>query len=53
MLIKIMTKVVPTKEKLDSLPKIQEQVYDLALRTMLAMLADHYEYEAPHYYPSW
>ena len=47
MLMEIMTKVVPTKEKLASLPKIQEQVYDLALRTMLAMLADHYEYEAP------
>ncbi len=48
--MEIMTKVVPTKEKLASLPKIQEQVYDLALRTMLA---DNYEYEAPHYYPSW
>ncbi len=26
--MEIMTKVVPTKEKLASLPKIQEQVYD-------------------------
>lgn len=46
--MEIMTKVVPTKEKLASLPKIQEQVYDLALRTMLA---DHYEYEAPPLLP--
>ena len=41
----IMTKVVPTKEKLASLPKIQQQVYDLVLRTTLAMFADPYEYE--------
>ena len=40
-----MTKVVPTKEKLASLPKIQQQVYDLVLRTTLAMFADPYEYE--------
>jgi DNA topoisomerase-3 len=41
----IMTKVVPTKEKLASLPKIQQHVYDLVLRTTLAMFADPYEYE--------
>ncbi len=41
----IMTKVVPTKEKLASLPKLQQQVYDLFLRTTLAMFADPYEYE--------
>jgi DNA topoisomerase-3 len=41
----IMTKVVPTKEKLASLPKLQQQVYDLVLRTTLAMFADPYEYE--------
>ena len=40
----IMTKVVPTKEKLASLPKLQQQVYDLVLRTTLAMFADPYEY---------
>ncbi|MFD2018083.1 DNA topoisomerase [Ligilactobacillus acidipiscis] len=40
-----MTKVVPTKEKLASLPKLQQQVYDLVLRTTLAMFADPYEYE--------
>lgn len=41
----IMTKVVPTKEKLATLPKLQQQVYDLVLRTTLAMFADLYEYE--------
>ncbi|MCT3206482.1 type IA DNA topoisomerase [Lactiplantibacillus plantarum] len=41
----IMTKVVPTREKLASLPKLQQQVYDLVLRTTLAMFADPYEYE--------
>ncbi len=40
-----MTKVVPTKEKLASLPKLQQQVYDLVLRTTLAMFDDPYEYE--------
>jgi len=44
-------KIFYALEKLASLPKIQEQVYDLALRTMLAMLADHYEYEAPPLFP--
>ena len=41
----IMTKVVPTKEKLASLPKLQQQFYDLVLITTLAMFADPYEYE--------
>lgn len=36
---------MPTKEKLASLPKLQQQVYDLVLRTTLAMFADPYEYE--------
>jgi DNA topoisomerase-3 len=41
----IMTKTIPTKEKLVALPKLQQQVYDLVLRTTLAMFADPYEYE--------
>ncbi|OEY83860.1 topoisomerase I [Oenococcus kitaharae] len=41
----IMTKVVPTKDQLAALPKLQQQVYDLVLRTTLAMFADPYEYE--------
>ena len=41
----IMIKIVPTKEKLAGLLKIQQQVYDLVLRTTLAMFADPYEYE--------
>jgi DNA topoisomerase-3 len=41
----IMTKVVPTKDQLATLPKIQHQVYDLVLKTTLAMFADPYEYE--------
>ena len=45
----IMTKVVPTKDQLATLPKIQHQVYDLVLRTTLAMFADPYEYEAVSY----
>ncbi len=40
-----MTKVVPTKDQLATLPKIQHQVYDLVLKTTLAMFADPYEYE--------
>lgn len=40
-----MTKVVPTKDQLASLPKLRQQVYDLVLRTTLAMFADPYEYE--------
>ena len=41
----IMTKIVPTKDQLATLPKLQQQVYDLVLRTTLAMFADPYEYE--------
>jgi DNA topoisomerase-3 len=41
----IMTKTVPTKEKLAALSKLQQQVYDLVLRTTLAMFAEPYEYE--------
>ena len=41
----IMTKTVPTIEKLNSLPKLEKQVYDIVLRTTLAMFADQYEYE--------
>ena len=41
----IMTKTVPTTEKLNSLPKLEKQVYDMVLRTTLAMFADQYEYE--------
>ncbi|WP_057871030.1 type IA DNA topoisomerase [Liquorilactobacillus ghanensis] len=41
----IMTKTVPTKEKLAALPKLQQQIYDLVLRTTLAMFAEPYEYE--------
>ena len=33
----IMTKIVPTKDQLAALPKLQQQVYDLVLRTTLAM----------------
>lgn len=41
----IMTKTVPTVEKLHSLSKLEQQVYDLVLRTILAIFADPYEYE--------
>lgn len=41
----IMTKTVPTADKLHSLSKLEQQVYDLVLRTTLAMFADSYEYE--------
>lgn len=41
----IMTKTVPTTEKLNSLSKLEKQVYDMVLRTTLAMFADPYEYE--------
>lgn len=41
----IMTKTVPTVEKLHSLSKLEQQVYNLVLRTTLAMFADPYEYE--------
>lgn len=41
----IMTKIVPTMAQLSKLPKLQQQVYDLVLRTTLAMFAMAYEYE--------
>ncbi|WP_353991439.1 DNA topoisomerase III (plasmid) [Lacticaseibacillus paracasei] len=41
----IPTKTVPTKEQLTKLPRLQQQVYDLVLRTTLAMFAAPYEYE--------
>ncbi|MCS9983551.1 type IA DNA topoisomerase [Weissella paramesenteroides] len=41
----IMTKTVPTTEKLNSLSKLEKQVYDMVLRTTLAMFTDPYEYE--------
>lgn len=41
----IMTKTVPTMARLHKLPKLQQQVYDLVLRTTLAMFAGPYEYE--------
>ncbi|KRM39220.1 protein TrsI, topoisomerase 1A-like protein [Lentilactobacillus parafarraginis DSM 18390 = JCM 14109] len=37
----IMTKVVPTKEKLASLPKLQQQVYDLVLGTRLVSFKNY------------
>lgn len=37
--------IIMTKDQLATLPKIQHQVYDLVLRTTLAMFADPYEYE--------
>lgn len=40
-----MTKTIPTSEKLNSLSKLEKQVYDMVLRTTLAMFADPYEYE--------
>ncbi|CDI64770.1 DNA topoisomerase [Lactobacillus helveticus CIRM-BIA 101] len=41
----IMTKTVPSQEQLAKLSKLEQQVYDLVLRTTLAMFADPYEYE--------
>lgn len=41
----ILTKTVPTTEKLNSLSKLEKQVYDMVLRTTLAMFAEPYEYE--------
>lgn len=41
----IMTKTVPTKEQLEQLPKLQQQIYDIVLRTTLAMFAESFEYE--------
>ena len=41
----IMTKTVPTTEKLSNLPQLEQHVYDMVLRTTLAMFAEPYEYE--------
>ncbi|MBZ5965671.1 DNA topoisomerase III [Leuconostoc gelidum subsp. gasicomitatum] len=41
----IMTKTVPTKEKLSTFPALEQRIYNLVLRTTLAMFADPYEYE--------
>ncbi|GBG93758.1 DNA topoisomerase III [Ligilactobacillus salitolerans] len=41
----IMTKKVPTKAKLEALPSLQKKIYDLVLRTTLAMFAQPYEYQ--------
>lgn len=41
----IMTKTVPSQEQLAKLSKLEQQVYDLVLRTTLAMFADPYEYK--------
>ncbi|MBP5845520.1 DNA topoisomerase III, partial [Lactiplantibacillus plantarum] len=40
----IMTKVVPSSTQLAKLPVLQRQVYDLVLKTTLAMFAGPYEY---------
>ncbi|MHC6163715.1 DNA topoisomerase, partial [Lactiplantibacillus plantarum] len=40
----IMTKVVPSSAQLAKLPVLQRQVYDLVLKTTLAMFAAPYEY---------
>ncbi|WP_347553671.1 DNA topoisomerase III (plasmid) [Pediococcus pentosaceus] len=41
----IMTKTVPTQEKLSKFPALEQRIYNLVLRTTLAMFADPYEYE--------
>lgn len=41
----IMTKTVPTQEKLSNFPALEQRIYNLVLRTTLAMFADPYEYE--------
>lgn len=41
----IMTKTVPTQEKLSKFPVLEQRIYNLVLRTTLAMFADPYEYE--------
>lgn len=40
-----MTKTVPTQEKLSKFPALEQRIYNLVLRTTLAMFADPYEYE--------
>ncbi|PND41007.1 DNA topoisomerase III [Leuconostoc mesenteroides] len=41
----IMTKTVPTQEKLSKFPALEQKIYNLVLRTTLAMFADPYEFE--------
>lgn len=41
----IMTKTVPTQEKLSKFPALGQRIYNLVLRTTLAMFADPYEFE--------
>lgn len=41
----IMTKTVPTQEKLSKFPALEQRIYNLVLRTTLAMFADLYEFE--------
>lgn len=41
----IMTKTVPTLARLQKLPRLQQQVYNLVLRTTLGMFAGPYQYE--------
>lgn len=41
----IVTKTVPTADKLASLPELEQHVYDLVLKTTMAMFAGDYEYE--------
>lgn len=41
----IVTKTVPTADKLASLSDLEQQVYDLVLKTTMAMFTGDYEYE--------
>src|SRR5699024_1189200 len=41
----IMTITVPTQGKLSKFTALEERIYNLVLRTSLAMIADPYEYE--------
>lgn len=41
----IMTKTVPNKKQLDTLPELQQKIYNLVLRTTLAMFTEPYQYE--------
>lgn len=41
----IMTKTVTTQEKLSKFPALEQRIYNLVLRTTLAMFADPYEFE--------
>lgn len=41
----IVTKTVPSRDKLASLTDLEQQVYDLVLKTTMAMFAGDYQYE--------